>query len=654
MLDDRTEIIAHFIGMFELNAEAARMKIQYQEMLARLAQQADLGGLLNVTVNVTSAYGLQDFMAGIKWPLSFVNVPVSNFSILVPGMAGFAPAMLPMFFPPAYFGDDFFNGVQAAAGPVFSIPLPSSMANITVEANYLEDQDKFLNYDAGVEFVAARDFDDALQQLVDTANVLQPLGAPALPQNEEVIAQTGVDLAQDIATLRTDGGLPEVDGATQHVAFGGDVAGKTVNGESVEDIPKLAELRKRFEEKDEEDEDAPLLEDHLANHELSTGQNLLLNEGVVVTNWLDAPMISVMGKAIFAKAISQTNVWNDSDTINGMLHASANSSTQSMNAAAFTAESNPHHSQIEKVEGEEMGDGPNHVVVTRLEGNLINYNHVCQYNFANDSDTVSVKFDADSTFLQMGDNTLYNVFDILGLGFHYDLIVVGGDMIDATFISQTNIMLDSDYLYYQEGFGGTIETSDNFLYNYASISDFGIDMTEEMTEDMAHASQKASEGSNALGDKILGHKAFADSDIMSVLYISGSWLDIQILQQFNILGDADQVALASATVQSAEGADISVLTGGNDLINYAAVHDAGLDSTIYTADGAYSEAFLYQADFVSESDPLMLLDADPLAGEAVLFLADGMLENTYEEDGVTVAVNAPAETTVDVMQSVLA
>lgn len=58
MLDDKTDIIAHFIGIFELNTNAARMKAQYHEAIAQLAAQNDLGDLLNITINLTSQYGL--------------------------------------------------------------------------------------------------------------------------------------------------------------------------------------------------------------------------------------------------------------------------------------------------------------------------------------------------------------------------------------------------------------------------------------------------------------------------------------------------------------------------------------------------------------------------------------------------------------------
>jgi len=67
MFDDKTEIIAHFIGIFELSSEAARLKIQYQEFTAQLAQAPDLNAFLTININVSSSYSLTDFNPDLFW-----------------------------------------------------------------------------------------------------------------------------------------------------------------------------------------------------------------------------------------------------------------------------------------------------------------------------------------------------------------------------------------------------------------------------------------------------------------------------------------------------------------------------------------------------------------------------------------------------------
>lgn len=89
---------------------------------------------------------------------------------------------------------------------------------------------------------------------------------------------------------------------------------------------------------------------------------------------------------------------------------------------------------------------PTHWAVTTISGDLIQYNWSEQTNFVSDSDTVSFSFSGSTTTLGTGANLSVNGFNAWELGFQYDLILVGGNMIDTTIIKQTNILLDSDRL----------------------------------------------------------------------------------------------------------------------------------------------------------------------------------------------------------------
>ncbi|MEE2946068.1 MAG: hypothetical protein VX444_12900 [Pseudomonadota bacterium] len=661
MLDDKTEMIAHFIGIFELKTEEARLKIQYQEFTAQLADNPNFAELFNITVNMTSAYGLGGFMPDLKWPLAFVSVPVSNFSFIVPTAIGFAPFGFPAFFP-----TEFFNG--AANGPsiaqtVFTIPIPSSLATITVQQNYLEDFDILNTYEGDAEFINVAAYNGGLEYLTDVADQLQVLRAPALATDEDAMVESAVALSEDVKALEEAGVEPAVEGAEIYAAFNGDINELTVNGEAVEEMPDLGDYSHRFATEEEEEEveetneaksasgevkdDDDLEEDQ---HEVSTGENLLLNEAYISTNWIDAPIISVIGKVVVADVISQINIWSDIDMINGALH-SAEDGTNALNAAHFEYVSSDadEHSEDDGEETEEeiaeetevAGDGPENVVVVTLEGNLINYNHVKQFNFANDGDIMSVGFSANDTMVQMGGNSLVNAASILGLGFHYDLIMVDGDMIDVAFLSQTNVMLDSDTLHYGKHFAGDVSTSDNLLMNWGKITNFGLDQHHDMAE-----------GNHKVG-AYKNDSVFDNVDLLRVLHVKGNLIDMQIVEQFNVLGDGDQAEIAAQTVQAADGANVSVTTGHNELLNMASITDAGLDSTIYTKEGAYTDAFLHQAEFVSEDDPLTLAMTDTLAGEAFLFLADGILDQDQGEDAGIYAPE-PTEVAADVMQTVLA
>lgn len=681
MLDDKSEIIAHFIGIFELNLEAARMKIKYQELQAHLHANPDLGPLLNVSINVSSDYGLQDYLPEVTWRIPPASIPNPPFVLTLPP----APVeVLPVdqgfsfgwYFNPPLWGPGAIEG-----DPIFFVPLPASVANVTVQTNWLQDYDRLINFDSGVEFLAPQSFEAALQDMVKFAEDLQPLTTPDMPADETAIVESVTAVLDDVADYTMVG--PSDGPAVIHMAVGEGALSLTVNGADADEMLKLEDVSLFFAPVDEDaveddaaagvvttpsdlpesndpqeaigeevtSEDPPEDEDEGAPHDLSTGGNVLLNDTQIASDWLDAPIIAVQGHVMDAKIVSQVNVWNDADVINGVHTSSADGSTESFNAVEFQTVSNP--KPLTPEQEAEGGSGPQFVAIAKIDGNVINYNYVKQFNFAMDSDVVSVRFDANETMIETGGNILANGYSFLGLGFHYDMIVVGGNMIDMTFVSQTNVMLDSDYLHHDAGFGGEIEASNNLLFNWASLQDVGLDHNVAMNDIFQTASDRVMDGNTDIGSA-RDDTAFEHSEVLRVLYITGDVIDVQVLEQVNVLGDADQVAWASETVQHQDGADVSVTTGENELINMASVVDAGIDSTIYTAEGAYTESFLYQADFISEEDPLLAADTDLLTGEAFLFLADGLLAPEEEGEDSLIAAAPPAETSVDIMQSVLA
>ncbi len=682
MLDDKSEIIAHFIGIFELNLEAARMKIKYQELQAHLHANPDLGPLFNVTINVTSEYGLQDYVPEVSWRIPPALSPNPPFVLTLPP----APVeVLPVdqgFTLGWYFNPPLWSpGAVGGGDPIFFVPFPSSVATVTVQNNWLQDYDRLINYDADVAFYAPQSFEAAVQDMAKLAGDLQPLTTPDMPEDETAIVESVTAVLDEIADFTLIG--PSDGPAEIHLAVGEGALSLTVNGADADEMLELQDVSLVFappEEVEESEteatgpietpadlpesngpqeatgeeitsEDPPTDEDEGAPHDLSTGGNVLLNDSYIASDWLDASVIAVQGYVMDAKVVSQVNVWNDVDMINGIQTASAAGSTESFNAVQFQSLSNP--KPLTPEQEAEGGSGPQFVAISKIDGNVINYNYVKQFNFAMDSDVVSVRFDANETMIETGGNTLANGYSFLGLGFHYDLIVVGGNMIDMTFVSQTNVMLDSDYLHHGAGFGGDIESSNNLLFNWASLQDVGVDQNVAMNETFQTAADRVMDGDTDIGSA-RDDTAFEHSEILRVLHITGDVIDVQVMEQVNVLGDADQVAWASETVQHQDGADVSVTTGENELINMASVVDAGIDSTIYTAEGAYTETFLYQADFISEEDPLLAADTDLLTGEAFLFLADGLLGPEEDGEDSLIAAAPAEETSVDIMQSVLA
>src|SRR5690606_23576530 len=120
---------------------------------------------------------------------------------------------------------------------------------------------------------------------------------------------------------------------------------------------------------------------------------------------------------------------------------------------------------------------------------------------------------------------------------------------------------------------------------------------------------------------VLDDPAFAGRDVLRVLHIKGDLVSAQIIKQVNILGDADQVDLLAARAMENAG-DVSVTTGSNVLINAAHIGQFGIDSTVHTGGGIYSDALIHQAELVDANNPFG--SAGGLASEAVVFLTDAM------------------------------
>jgi hypothetical protein len=100
---------------------------------------------------------------------------------------------------------------------------------------------------------------------------------------------------------------------------------------------------------------------------------------------------------------------------------------------------------------------------------------------------------------------------------------------------------------------------------------------------------------------------------------------------------------------------VEVIAGSNLLANTATIHDGGLDSVVMAGGDIYTDALIHQAELVSpDASPTGVAQAaqPALASEAVVFLADGMID----APGVAEANLAPAAMDgggVDLMQTML-
>ena len=640
--DDKSEIIAHFIGIFNTNTEAARLRSDYDKFRAEVKKTDGPNDLMNVNVKVTSPFAENGFQPGLNVNnpsySAQINVAAPAHSLQDAGVKALNIQKIALSTLPDLPLDSQIGGFGVYSFTYFLHP-PSSVASINIQQNLLVDDDVFANVDLGVEFVNPAVFHAAVNALATTAETLQIVQIPDLPENGDAIAQNALATVEVLANATA----PEMEGATIDLMRGQDAVGIVENGNSTDEVSNLKDAMpevKQTPESVETRDDAPV-------HVVNTGGSTMVNQAVVTTNWLDAPVIAVMGDYVSVSAVGQVNVWNDTDTTNIAAGAVISSTTHGLNTSTITTVANA-------VAESGYTGGPETVVVTRIEGNVVNVNYIQQYNFAYDNDVVSVTFSATETYLELSDNTLINMADLVELGFQYDLIVIGGNMIDLRVISQTNVMLDTDSIHVEGSFSGNIDGSDNLLWNEALIYQSGVNTIEDMTDSYANTAMTLESGSDSVDDGVLNDEAMDGTQVLRVLYIEGDLLDVQAIEQVNVLGDADQVALASETIQSEDGANIEVITGANTLINVASIIDLGIDSTIYVGGDQYSDAMLYQAGFVSTEDPLVVSDTSGLASEAVLFLADDMIESPQTGNDADIAPVISNEPPADVMQSVLA
>lgn len=506
----------------------------------------------------------------------------------------------------------------------------------------------------------------------------------------------------------TEGGETEAEGAEEPLilvsplppAFSGKVViDGVISDEKPETLKERLDARDGTDD-DAEEDDAPMpgvveVEDGPAGtvsgevaepgplefaQSLETGDNLLLNQMQAVHDWIDAPVIAVAGSAISLSVISQVNVMQDLDSNPGQsgngnsAHAHAahgpdfDPASLAQNVAIFENQSNP----VEITEITLPAGAPG-IIMTHVMGDLGVDNHITQINAVSDGDLVSYSFGGFSAEITMGGNSVVNFEMLLEIGAHFDVILVGGNLIEIAQIEQINVLLDDD-LIMGGGSGhapGWAAGHDNLLWNEATLTKVGVDAQVEMSArfqatldalaeidaardpfdpnaDYTFPESDAYDAAEGLfGDPLLaGHEA------LRVLWVEGDLIIRDSFTQINLLDDADMI--------SVDGPDgLGVEAGGNILANSAGLTSAGVDSVIMAAGGVYSDAVIWQAGMIAEEPmpgDLGGMTGD-LASEAVVFLAEGLLENvpSYDDENFQVAPTADGGSgSLDALNSVLA
>ena len=702
MLDKFTEIISHLIGIFHTTIEAERLRDAYEDFKYQ-QRHSEVNDIEITPTHFELRYTLRDFDPELKY------TPLANETPFKVWLAStdpihlgepYAPGQMTAF--PDLYIEQGYSSFFPAARPSLVLEPPGSVVTVSVQSAWMEDNDLLRMNSVYAEFNDPSVYIAALASLQEAAQILGVL---------TVQSTLGFNSSDGASFITLHDLMVQTDdtsrlGEQVVVLHGAEAYGMFVGGAPVETLPLLDDLMPELlqTEDDTADEDddrsssvrtsdldlapdvktqAPDDQERIedkdpfdglnppsgeadffgleSGHQVVTGGNKMVNDVVMNVSWLDAPVISVMGDVVDLNLISQVNVLAEHATFSGVLQGSLSTtfnvammSSTSQFAGAETTDGSPEQ-PVEDNENIYMGL-PKNWAVTQIEGDVLTVNWVQQYSFMADDDRADVQITGTNSYIGLGENLIVNLANLAEIGYGYDLIMIGGDLITTNQISQMNVMLDFDSITATGAGPLGVSVSDNLLFNGASISTVGINSYGAMSENFAAASKAFADGAQSIDRDVAHDDVFTGDELLTVLYIAGDFKTINWVEQTNIMGDSDQVHLALDAFTAKSGMPAKLYTGSNAEINTASINVYGADSEVRVQGDVYSDALLYQADLIdTTSDPTGVF-MPALANEAVLFLADGMITNpSHSSDDPGIVPTSPESiASPDLMQTMLA
>jgi hypothetical protein len=393
------------------------------------------------------------------------------------------------------------------------------------------------------------------------------------------------------------------------------------------------------------------------------GGNTAINAALIVDLNEASPTTIVMGNFFKTDFIVQTNSYIDNDKVDvaggfGPPQLSTHGDTAN-NIADF----NHQPGVYPDLHG--FFAGPSwHVDV--VDGDYFDIRLLSQTNLLSDND-ITVQDTQQSHYeLHAGENGLYNLANIGGGDFKYDLIIILGDYHGANFIFQNNILLDQDIvkmLGLDANASQSLSTGDNALLNHAVIQTYGDDTFSPVTPRMEELLSALANKDSTL-DPSFGTIVPGTGGPFNVLYVTGDYYDINAIWQNNVITDLDTAiqyfSPAAALIGSTPGADPSkdepdtvqsIASGSNRLTNDAAIVDVGANDT-HVQGGVYTDSILIQANLVTDDrDKIVHSDPQQLASELVAFVTPAPTED--QQDDTAIAPIKTASTSDDMLGGVM-
>jgi hypothetical protein len=665
--DPITEIVTHFIGHFEVRAEDLRYRSQYDQFWKDEAAQPD-----DAEVS-PRPLGFRDMLSTKSLTASVDYAPSGHAIVAAPLVYSVVFHPLSVFVPSYHArAESPFAPADVASAPGRIVPSdvePGSTILVASQVKTLMDDDVVVV--GSYEYEASPRLESHAELAGMTAQGLQ-VSSSLNDLTELQNVNRMLDLVEDAAAMiraLSEEDFGPVDSLFLKVADR--IDGHYGNGAPADQLPSLEDLmEQRLGDPAETTQWQDTGTDSITidasttptTMNVSSGGNLSWNEAAIVNAGLAPAVVVVAGDYHRVDAIYQTNVLRDLDAIDarwpGEIATMGGNIVQ--NSASFIGQDYATKTGATQNGTTPAEDGfPTNWNVTTVEGDITFLSWVFQYNFTSDHDTQILTAMGTNTFISTGLNLGFNLLSFANLGKHFDMVIVGGSLYDGNFISQTNVLLDSDTLSVwgdSSASQGSVSTGDNVLWNEASIENVGPDAwTVGLPSHYQQAVDRLSQGDREMPDGFKTDAALDGFGNLKVLYIAGNVYDIHTITQVNVVGDADNLALYEENLLKAQDSVWEVTTGGNMLVNKATIVDYdSVGQTAYVGGNLYSDAVLVQAEIIEGSLDRLVVRGNELVNEVIAFLDDPTDLSGHGDDMPTLQPMTDPGTSYDTFQSVFA
>lgn len=635
--DKISDMIAHFIGFFDTEVEEARMRTHYAQghglhADAHMQSYDDVADPFHIY-----DIQLQDFDPGVKYragDFDFTGARARHGLSFDEAMAKLAKVAAQDVVGSHYQMPGQVDELEEQPQLVLYTGPGSVIAHVS-QMTLLQDDD-YVNMTDGpitqrdTTFVAEK-----TMELYDDADRFTPFADYDRTDTYEGLRTISSDL-HDFITHARDNDISSLGtGADQDVVIAShSITGTYINGQMASALPDVDDyMPDRGIAKppvDPEESETPQHSEAASGDslEVASGANVVANIVSVVNTGVLTPVLAVMGNYHQVDAITQSYVYSDHDDVDASFSQENHGQTVANNIANFQRTDLGESSDTSETEEEAETAEPIFPTAWRVsyvEGDVSFVHWIEQYHFVSDNDTLTVTLSGIDASVLTGGNGAVNLASFLGLGLQYDLVIVGGNVLDMNMIAQIAILYDNDTVRALDGAGtdASVQSGNNLLWNEASIHNVGaIDRFEDMPDYMVDTAKAINERDPNMPEGLATDPNFVGYAGLNVLYITGNLYDVTYIKQVSVLGDSDDVTHAAAKLlASNEGALITIDTGSNAVINIAQITDYdSFGGSTYVAGQLYSDAVLIQGG-------LMDVDGEQtqpaaLANEVIAFLHD--------------------------------